>query len=185
MKRVPRIAALALWLSAAPVLAADPTPGTGDAPTPGPDGWFDARSIQGGFSVRIPARFNDFSQGGEKDGQPVKVNALEAIIPVAFGTVQTWEAVCIDHLGPAPTVESAFADATSEHQENGNLRWQRRTTFAGYPALDFAVSDGKRQVRSRVIVIGKRVCTAAVNYPVVDPVSDADTEKFLASFKPR
>jgi hypothetical protein len=191
VKRAPGIAALAaLWLLAAPISVAGTDPAAPEASpeavAPGPDGWFDARSIHGGFSVRMPARFNDIRRsGGQKDGEPVNVNALEAVVLAAFGTVQTWEAVCIDHLERVPTAEAAFADATDEHETNGFLRWRRRSSFAGHPALDFAVSDGKRSIRSRVIVIGKRVCTAAVNFPVLDPVADADAEKFLASFKPR
>ena len=186
MNRAPLLAtAAALWLWAAPALAAAAAPAAPDEPpAAGSEGWREARSGSGGFSVQMPAPFTDFNRtGGEKDGEAVTINGLEAIVPAAFGTVQTWQAVCVDYLARVPTEDWAFSDATIEHEANGNLRWKRRLSVDGHPALDFAVSDGKRSVRSRVILLGRRVCTTAVNYPLVDPISDADAERFVASFK--
>lgn len=193
MTRISPLAAIAaVVLLAVPALgAAGEAGGDGGAgppskDEPGPDGWFDARSSYGAFSVRLPGRFVDSHRtGAQQGGEAVDVDSVQTIVQVSFGAVQTWQAVCVVHLERPPTAEAAFAEATNEHETNGFLRWRKRSSIDGHPALDFAVSDGKRALRSRIIVIGKRVCTAEVNYPVFDPVSDADSEKFLASFKPR
>src|SRR5262249_50412507 len=70
VERTSTLAALvAASLLAAPALgAAEPGAG-GDAgqpaaAPPGPDGWFDARSSYGDFSVRVPARFIDSHRTG-------------------------------------------------------------------------------------------------------------------------
>jgi hypothetical protein len=193
MERARAIAMLGVAsLLAASALGAGIEPGGGieeskpSTEAPGPDGWFDARSTHGAFSVRVPAPFVDIHRvGGVQDGEKVNVDVVQVVVQASFGTVQTWQAACVEFLERAPGTEAAFANATDEHASNGHLLWRRRYSFAGHPALDFAVSDGQRSVRSRVIVLGKRVCSAAVNYPVLDPISDADSEKFLASFKPR
>jgi len=192
VERISTLAALvAVSLLAVPSLGAAEAGAGGEASQPaaappGPDGWFDARSSYGDFSIRMPARFVDSHRtGAQVDGETVTVDSVQAVVQASFGAVQTWQAVCVAHLDRPQTADAAFTEATSEHETNGFLRWRRRSSVDGHPALDFAVSDGKRSLRSRVIVIGKRVCTAEVNYPVFDPVSDADSEKFLASFKPR
>lgn len=192
MKRVPPVAALAIFsLLAGSVAAAgtgSPPSGqeagaAGDASGSGSDHWVDARSAKGGFSARMPGVYLDFSRGDVQQGEKVALNGFHTVLPGAFGTVQVWDVVCVDHLERTPTAEAAFDYATNDHEVNGMLRWRRRSDVAGHPALDFAAGDGKRVVRSRVISFGKRVCTIAVNYSLLDPVSDAEAERFIASFK--
>ena len=133
------------------------------------NGWYLAQSTQGGFAVRLPAQFNDFSV-------PVSRldNGYEAGIDVV-GTqikdVGKFSASCFRYVGKAPgrdEIVAPFAGKGSTAFKDAHGEGVQLRTDAGY---------------TKVYAIPGRSCLLIVEVYDAEVVTDAVVEQFFASFE--
>lgn len=132
-------------------------------------GWYPARSTNGGFSVSLPAQFNDFTVPASK-----LTNGYEAEIDVV-GTqikdVGKFSASCFRYVGKAPGKDEIIKP------------------FAGKGSTPFKDAYGEGvQLRSKdgytkVYAIPGRSCLLIVEVYDAEVVTDAVVEQFFSSFE--
>lgn len=73
----------------------------------GADGWYLARSTKGGFSVRLPAQFNDFSipASRQDNGHMAELD----VVGTKIQDIGKFTATCIRYLDKAPGKEAILA----------------------------------------------------------------------------
>ncbi len=151
------------------------------AGTAGKDGWFDAKSTGGKFSLRFPTKFDDYSMDiGGKSGEPARtVHYLRAVRPaeVTFNSVRTpnFRATPID-----PDV--ALPGAVKVFKEQGTLTKENRITYAGRPALDYEVKVNGKHALFRLIVFPQSIITLAVESTTGTPI-EASARRFFESLR--
>lgn len=73
----------------------------------GADGWYEARSTKGGFSVRLPAQFNDFSipASRQDNGHMAELD----VVGTKIQDIGKFTATCIRYLDKAPGTDAILA----------------------------------------------------------------------------
>src|SRR5688572_32703673 len=71
------------------------------------DGWYTARSTKGGFSVRLPAQFNDFSipASRQDNGHMAELD----VVGTKIQDIGKFTATCIRYLDKAPGTDAILA----------------------------------------------------------------------------
>ena len=77
-------------------------------PTPGADGWYDARPLDASFVVRIPGIYQAFAnKASTETGVATHTAGVRAKATAAFGGVTSYLASCIDAEGRQARAEAA------------------------------------------------------------------------------
>jgi hypothetical protein len=135
----------------------------------GADGWYLAKSTKGGFSVSLPAQFNDFTVTASKLD-----NGYEAEIDVVGTQIQDvgkFSASCFRYVGKAPGKDRIIAP------------------FSGQGSTPFKDAYGEGvQLRTeaghtKVYAIPGRSCLLVVEVYDAAVVTDAVVEQFFSSFE--
>ena len=119
----------------------------------GPDGWVLAQSTKGNFSLKLPAKFNDFSMG------PMTLTTggiaeAHAIGGVDQETGAKFIMTCLRYIEGVPTLTVEGSPIT--HQG-----------CKGYASSGVGAEKGRRtEGQSRAFVVPGGTCIAIVEYPV-------------------
>lgn len=171
-----------------PVAAEAPAPELDDkvvmhrvqAGTPDVSGWYPATSTAGGFSVSIPAPFNDFDVA---EAQRRSEGLAQA---AALGTVTEagvkFAAVCFVYEAAVPSTADARAAtrALLAPAPELDIDVQHR----GYAGFELRGRSGETYVAQRLLERGTTRCLLAVEGPA-GAVAPANVDQFFASFVPR
>lgn len=142
------------------------------------DGWYTAKSSDGGFTVHLPAKFNDFSMrldgpAADKLGHAVGGNFMPGKIKFA--------AVRAPLVKPFKDADEFFADGLSQFEKGGNLKSKRRHEVLGYPAMDVHLVQGASEAFSRTLFLKDGNLLLIVDQQGDGKINPADVEKFFNS----
>lgn len=134
----------------------------------GKDGWYTANSTKGGFSVRLPAQFNDFSipASRQDNGHQAELDVVGTMIQ----DIGKFSATCIRYLDKGPDRDTILAPF-------------RR--MDGVPFKD-AQGEGVRvhspEGETKVYALPGRTCLLVVEVYDDEVVTPEVIEQFLGSF---
>lgn len=150
------------------------------AGTPDSDGWYSAESTEGGFSIRLPIPFNDFTGPANDDGTKHSyVIGAKSSEGVRFAAARLpW---LMPHTSP-----QAFLSSTIEGFEKaGTLREKQFHTIDGYVVLDYSIKQGESAAFFRTFALNDGTLILAVEFPSSIDASTVKTyaDKFFDSAK--
>lgn len=144
----------------------------------GADGWYEATSTRGGFSVRLPGPFNDFTQTGlSSNGGKIVIHGIGRSTP---GGVKYSAAlmISVDDKGlPKSQAGDSFA-------RDGTLKARREVVCEGVRGIEIHVQEPKSAAKMRGYDVDNKRYTLIAEYPS-DANADvlAQVDKFLNSLK--
>jgi hypothetical protein len=149
---------------------------------PDTTGWCLARSTRGGFSIRLPGRFNDFSQalGPGPDAAAMEVVGMETPLGVKFTAMR---------LPPprpgTPSATGSLLDFLAGRWEHDGRAVQRRAVrIDGREGGELAVSGGGQAALVRVLQTKDAAFQMMIDYPEPLQASIAgQASRFFDSFK--
>jgi hypothetical protein len=150
------------------------------AGTPDADGWYSAVSTNGSFSVRLPGRFNDFTNPGSDDGTKL-CHTLGSQSPggMKFSATRT------PILKPRKSIRDFLNDFAGGYEQTGELTEKNFLMVDGYETLDCTAKDKDVTVQFRVIGLPDGALLLMVEYPnkVAGTAAKQLVAKFFASAK--
>jgi hypothetical protein len=151
------------------------------AGSPREDGFYEARSTGGGFSVLLPGPFNDFSQiGASRDGGKITLHAVGMVTPVGAQYTATAMTSADGKALPKSNLEEMAATAKRE----GTLQSKRTVIFEGHSGIELYLKEPKTSAKMRGFDIeGTRYWLIAEFPSSAEKVVLEDVDKFLSSFK--
>jgi hypothetical protein len=135
----------------------------------GADGWYEARSTKGGFSVRLPAQFNDFSVPASRqdNGHMAELD----VVGTKIQDIGKFSATCIRYLDKGPKREAVLAPFKG---------------MGGTPFKD-AQGEGMRvnspEGDTKVYVLPGRTCLLVVEVYDDEVVTADVVDQFFGSFE--
>jgi hypothetical protein len=171
-----------LLLMGLPLLAsADPAVSTFmhriDAGSFDSTGWALAESTNGGFSVRMPGPFNDFTVSGDPAGVAERMEGLGGKAP--NGTVFTAIRLFYKTKGTASSEFEKFKNGEGLPSAKVTA-----TTVAGLAALDISYADDATAANERVILAGEDLVTLTIQAPLTASApAQAMYQPFADSFR--
>ena len=135
----------------------------------GADGWYPARSTKGGFAVRLPAQFNDFSLPASRqdNGHMAELD----VVGTKIQDIGKFTATCIRYLDRGPARDTVLAPFKG---------------MGGTPFKD-ARGEGVRvhspEGDTKVYALPGRTCLLVVEVYDDDVVTADVVEQFFASFE--
>ena len=146
---------------------------------PEADQWFTAKSTEGNFTVRLPARFNDFTVLSNKDGTEKRFHVLGCVQPgkVKFSAVRGLK------LNPKADADSILDEFGKTFEKKGMLKSKKKHQCAGYPAMDAHIEGNGAHAYMRQIILPKESIMMIVDQQGSGKIVEADVEKFFASLK--
>jgi hypothetical protein len=150
------------------------------AGTPGKDGWYEAKSTQGEFTVRFPAPFDDFTQtASTKDGASAQLHFVEA---KAAGDIR-YTALSGTAAAGRQLDAKALDKVAEPYVKDGTLRSMRSLTLNGNSGIECKTCDGPLSAVRRVYFKGPRFYQIYVTYPTTaEHQVEGDVRRFLDSF---
>jgi len=148
----------------------------------GPDGWVTATSVGCGFTVRLPARYNDFTTTATaKDGAVISMHTVGTVSPSGMKLV----AMCVERSDN--TLPPGWADETAGALE-GSARYLTRqpVSLQGLQGTEILIeSPNGSRLAARYLGDGQRGYQLSVEYPQqLEPQAGALVSTFFGSFSP-
>jgi hypothetical protein len=132
------------------------------AGAPNADGWYDAKSTEGRFSVSLPIPFNDFTlRAKEKDGAEVVSYVIGSTSKEGFKFSAT------EMLNTRRTREFDARAYVEKFKADKRNTVSNETLFEvdGHSAVQFHVSNAQQSAYMRAIVVPPGVLLLIVEYP--------------------
>lgn len=153
-------------------------------PKPGPDGWYEARSTDGSFVVRVPGLFQAFTEDGKsKTGVPTHTVGVRANVGAAFGSATSYVASCISRKGDERTPKARLESVVGYWESIGVMRSQRPAGLGPIPGFEFEMADDVKVMRARIYAPKVGTCTVLLSWRPFAKPSEADIDKYLGSFQ--
>ncbi len=128
------------------------------AGTPGKDGWYEARSTEGRFRVRLPIPFNDFTvRPATKDDVALDVIGSRSSEGFKFSAVRMHKTV--------PDAAAELERFSRELRAGAKAAVARRLEHRGRPAIELDVPGQPTSAAMREIVVPDGVILLTVEYP--------------------
>lgn len=150
------------------------------AGTPDVSGWYPATSTTGGFSVSMPAPFNDFdvAEAQRRSEGLAQAAALGAVTDAGV----KFAAVCFVYEAAVPSAADARAATRAMLAPAPELDVD--VQHRGYAGFELRGRSGETYVAQRLLERGTTRCLLAVEGPAA-AVAPANVDQFFASFVPR
>jgi hypothetical protein len=146
---------------------------------PGPDGWYEARSTDGGFAVLLPGPFNDFTLGGpgtSRGGRAFHVVGLTTPRGVKY------LALAMGSAGEPPSSDLVGLAAAAETR--GTLAGKQEIVWEGHRGIELYVKKAASSAKVRTYEAGGTRYTLIAEFPPdAEEEVMADVDKFLGSLK--
>ena len=147
------------------------------AGVPDAAGWYEARSTNGRFRVRLPDRFNDFQIAAKtEDGRDAVTHNVGTVLPDG----KRYVAFCIDSAKVTDASIGDFKKLTSSGL--GDVVYQRDVEYQGHPGFEIKTRTKSVVTILRVLLIGPRMCQLGVEAPIGGTFPDETAAAFLNSF---
>lgn len=125
------------------------------------DGWYEAKSTEGHFTVSLPIPFNDFTVNVKEDGKE-KISYVvgsKSKEGFKFTVTECPQESLAKPFGLKGTVEGFKSDKRSTVSE------EKTFEFDGHPAFSFKVADTKSSAFIHAVSANSRVFMLIVEYP--------------------
>ena len=143
---------------------------------PGPDGWYEARSTRGGFAVRLPGPFNDFTRQGQDGGRAVHAVGLTTPRGVRY------LALAMSSAGEPPT--SGLGGLAAAAERDGTLAGRREVVWEGRRGTELYLKRAATMAKVRTYEAGGMRYTLIAEFPPdAEPDVLPDVDKFLGSLR--
>jgi hypothetical protein len=151
------------------------------AGTPNQNGWYDATSTEGHFSVSLPIPFNDFTvRAREKDGREVVTYVIGSKSKKGFKFSAT---EFPNESMTRPFDLKGYPEKLKASKKN-TVSNERFFQFDGHSAVQFQVTDSQNSAFMRAVVSRAGVFILIVEYPTKsEPEALPLVEPFLNSLK--
>jgi len=148
-----------------------------------PDDWYEGTPPDGSFHVRAPVPFETFAQrdsgGPESKAHTQGVRASQA---GAFDAVTKYVASCVVDPDDRRKDEVRVQETLGRWAEQADFAYRRPVKTGNTPGVEFQMSDPSKTLRVRVFPARDRVCTVLVQWNPYAKPSEADIDRFFASF---
>jgi hypothetical protein len=148
---------------------------------PGPDGWYEAQSTHGGFSVLLPGPFNDFTQTGlSEEGGKVIIHVVGMVSPMGV----KYSALAMSSADDKGLPKSNLEGLATTAEKEGALRGKQEVVWEGQRGVELYIKEAKTAAKTRGYDVGGTRYRLIAEFPSdAEPAVMADVDKFLGSLK--